>query len=236
MINLTLEALSRADLPQMFEWRNDYRIWSWTRQNDLIDELHHAAWFESQSKDPKIRMYKIVARTGGATSFIGVAGFTSIDFQSRRAEFSLYIGPQFHRRGFGKMALNVLVSHGFTNLGLNVIWGETFDGNPAARMFEAVGFVKEGTARQRYWKDGKFVDAHLYSILREEWLGKLKGSTEPLPDTNKRDASGGDSDPSLSNSERTGAVAARGVPTLVAEATPIGAAKETRKKRASRKR
>ena len=168
-LDISLAAISRADLPKMLEWRNDYRIWQWCRQNDLINELSHEAWFERQARDPATRMYKLMLKTSGATSMIGVCGLTSIDWQNRRAEFSLYIGPAYQKIGAGKMALKLLLNHGFDNLGLNLIWGETFDGNPAARMFETLGFLKEGTRRQFYWRDGKYIDAHLYSMTQGEW-------------------------------------------------------------------
>jgi ribosomal-protein-alanine N-acetyltransferase len=113
-------------------------------------------------------MYMVMA---GETP-VGVAGLTSLSFANRRAEFSLYIAPKYHRHGLGKMALRLLLLHGFSNLGLNVIYGETFDGNPAAKMFESLGFVKEGTRRDFYWKDGKWLDAHLYSLKREEWTSQ----------------------------------------------------------------
>ena len=168
-LDISLAAISRADLPKMLEWRNDYRIWQWCRQNDLINELSHEAWFERQARDPATRMYKLMLKTSGATSMIGVCGLTSIDWQNRRAEFSLYIAPSVLKIGAGKMALKLLLNHGFDNLGLNLIWGETFDGNPAARMFETLGFLKEGTRRQFYWRDGKYIDAHLYSMTQGEW-------------------------------------------------------------------
>lgn len=170
-MNLTIDLapISRADLPQLLAWRNDYRIWSWTRQNDLINEVEHADWFERQAKDPTIRMWKLVLKAGGATNTVGVCGLTSIDYRNSRGEFSLYIDPYWHRKGIGRHSLEVLLAHGFTNLGLRTIWGETFDGNPAAKMFESLGMVKEGTRRGFYWKDGKYVDAHLYSITREEF-------------------------------------------------------------------
>ena len=106
---------------------------------------------------------------------VGAAGLTSLDFANRRAEFSLYVAPELQGKGVGRRALHCLLMHGFENLGLNVIWGETFDGNPAARMFESMGFVKEGTRRSFYWKDGKWTDAHLYAMKADEW--KLRTSS-----------------------------------------------------------
>jgi UDP-4-amino-4,6-dideoxy-N-acetyl-beta-L-altrosamine N-acetyltransferase len=168
-LKIDLLPIARSDLPTLLDWRNDYKIWQWTRQNDFINEVEHAEWFERQAKDQATRMYKIVLRAEGKTQTVGVCGLTSICYRNSRAEFSLYIAPLFQRLGLGKNALNLLFEHGFTNLGLNLIWGETFDGNPAAAMFEALGMVKEGTRRSFYWKDGKHIDAHLYSITKGEW-------------------------------------------------------------------
>ena len=172
-VTISLAPLDSTDCEQIREWRNDYSIWRWTRQNDLISDVDQTAWFERQAKDPTIRMYKLVQTVGDHAQTVGVCGLTSIDHANSRAEFSLYIAPKFQKQGLGSRGLSVLLRHGFMNLGLNLIWGETFDGNPAAQMFEKLGFQKEGTRRQFYWKDGRFIDAHLYSITRAEWISSL---------------------------------------------------------------
>jgi [ribosomal protein S5]-alanine N-acetyltransferase len=152
-------------------WRNDPRIYKWCRQSDIISDIAQDEWFARMSKDPSIRMYVINAEVseGTLTRFpCGVCGLTSIDYINRRAEFSLYIDPIAQRKGYARAALKTLLKHGFDNLNLNLIWGETFDGNPAAKMFESLGFVKEGTRREFYFKEGRYIDAHLYSVKREE--------------------------------------------------------------------
>jgi len=194
-ITLDLAPIARADLPQLLEWRNDYRIWAWTRQNDLLNEVEHAEWFERQAKDPTIRMYKLVLKAGGATNMVGVCGLTSIDYRNSRAEFSLFVAPFWHRKGIGRNGLQTLFTHGFTNLGLRTIWGETFDKNPAAKMFESLGMVKEGTRRGFYWKDGNYVDAHLYSVTREEFSGRNLRPHGADPGPVVPGPSGGEPDP-----------------------------------------
>jgi RimJ/RimL family protein N-acetyltransferase len=37
------------------------------------------------------------------------------------------------------------------------------------RVMEKAGFKEEGTMRKCFFSRGEFRDAHLYSILREEW-------------------------------------------------------------------
>lgn len=163
---VNLKTISPEILPQLRSWRNDYRVWRWCRQNDLISYSDHLNWFDSISNDKTVRMYLV----SDATSHVGVCGLTSIDMLNRRAEFSLYIDPDQQRRGHGEKALKTLLKHGFLNLGLNSIWGETFAGNPALEMFEKIGMKKEGTRREFYFRNGRFVDCHLVSILGREFL------------------------------------------------------------------
>lgn len=164
-----LGPVDRTHLGLLRAWRNDPRIFRWCRQNDVISDLHQEEWFTRQAHDPSIRMYLIHAPHHGNMKAVGVCGLTSLDPWNRRAEFSLYIAPDSQGLGHGKAALAALFTHGFRTLGLNCIWGESFDGNPACRMFEALGMKLEGTRRQFYFRDGKLIDAHLYSILAHEW-------------------------------------------------------------------
>lgn len=176
-IRLDLKPLERQNLTFIRAWRNDYAIWRWTRQNDMLNEVEHANWFENQATDPTMRMYGIEVTRDGHAELVGVCGLTSIDHRNSRAEFSLYVAPRHQHQGYGSKALALLLAHGFANHGLNLIWGETFDGNPAAKVFERLGMTKEGTRREFYWKDGKRVDAHLYSLTRTDW----KTSQTPSP-------------------------------------------------------
>lgn len=151
----------------LFRWRNDIRIRRYCRQNDLLNWNQHSEWMKRVGANPTEKMYFITRRSDHST--VGVAGLTSIDTTNQRAEFSLYIGPEFHKKGYGKDALQTLVSHGFNSLNLHSIWGETFSFNPASKMFEKLGFKKEGVRRDFYYREGQFIDAILYAVRKSEW-------------------------------------------------------------------
>lgn len=172
-----LGPLDRIAPSTLRTWRNDFQIWKWCRQNDLISEANQLHWCNGLKDRSDVKMYSIVSSTG---QDVGVCGLTSIDHVNRRAEFSLYIAPGFQQQGHARAGLKTLISHGFSNLGLNHIWGETFDGNPAAFLFESIGFIKEGTRRGFYFRSGKFIDCHLYSILASEWTANEKYKKEQL--------------------------------------------------------
>jgi RimJ/RimL family protein N-acetyltransferase len=157
-----------SHIEKSFEWRNDYAIWKWCRQNDVLSWSNHVRWDSKINKDPTIKMYAIYETE--QRQIIGVCGLTDIDHINQRAEFSLYIAPRYQRKGYAKAALKTLFSHGFLNQNLNIIWGETFEGNPAYKMFLNLGMKHEGTRRQFYFKEGKHIDAHLVSMTRQEYM------------------------------------------------------------------
>lgn len=150
--------------------RNNENIRKWCRQVGLIDDLQQESWLRKISTDPHIRMYSIKDIGSKVGQFVGVCGLTDIDHINQRAEFSCYIFPEMQRNGYACKALKLLFRHGFNDLNLNIIWGETFQGNPAYGLFiKKLGMKHEGTRSQFYFKNGKFIDAFLVSISRREF-------------------------------------------------------------------
>jgi len=166
MVRVKLGPILKEYSPQLFSWRNDENIFKWCRQVDLLTEVGHEKWMQSHQLDKSIKMYAILNER---SDLIGVCGLTDIDLINQRAEFSLYIGPEFQRKGYAKEALELLIETGFSRYPLKTIWGETFDKNPAYDMFLKIGFKLEGTRRNFYFKDGHHINAHLVSITREEF-------------------------------------------------------------------
>jgi RimJ/RimL family protein N-acetyltransferase len=149
-------------------WRNRPEIRKWCRQYDLISERDQELWFEWQNDDPNTHMFEVMEVPDKIYDGIGVCGLTSCDLINRRAEFSLYIAPTYQGEGLGSKALKALLLFGFNSLNLNLIWGECFDGNPALKMFEKLGFQSDGIRRDFYFRDGQYIDAHLVSIKKLE--------------------------------------------------------------------
>lgn len=163
---VALRKIYEEDLENLRYWRNDIAIRRWSRQSDLISETDQKKWFAKQNDDPSTLMY-VVTDTNKTNH--GVVGFSSYSPVHRSAEFSIYIRPDHQKNGVGKQAMKTLLDHGFKNLNLHSIWGESFFGNPAMKLFRGLGFQDEGLRRQCYFKDGKYHDCHVFSILESEW-------------------------------------------------------------------
>ena len=180
-----------ADIPdEARRWRNDKEVWQWCRQNTLLSEADHTFWLERLRVDKTIKMFGVVHRHDNTP--MGVCGLTSIDRVNQSAEFSLYIATEYQGRGFGKVALRILLHHAFMDQNLNRVWGETYDGNPAIKMFEKLGMKHEGTLRQSYYRDGRFIDSHIYAILRGDYVQRnAPAPGGQLPVDGNRDSDNG---------------------------------------------
>lgn len=156
------------------ENRNKEEIRKWCRQYTLISDAEQKIWAEKIVNDPTIKMFSVEQKF----QHVGVCGFTSIDRVNNSAEFSLYISPEYQRRGFGELALKTLVKHGFEDWGFKRIWGEVFEANPAMKMFKKVGFQEEGWLRATYFRRGKWIDSCMISIIDNEYFWGSHDTTD----------------------------------------------------------
>jgi len=161
---MKLLPLNEANLELYRGWRNDPEIMKWCRQRLPISQRMQIEWFDRQHNDPTIEMFEI-----SDSLPIGVCGLTSIDDRNNNAEFSLYIRRDSQLEGHGRTALVKLLNIGFRTIGLQRIWGESFAGNPAMKMFLDIGMKQEGIRKEFYYKNGDFIDVHLFSVGFEEW-------------------------------------------------------------------
>jgi len=170
-----LDTIRGYDVEYLRKCRNNPLVHNWCRQVGLIDTISQDSWMQRISDDIKIRMYTIQhekAFEDHGTSYhtIGLCGFTGITPTHNTAEFSIYIDPDCQKKGYATAALKTLIRHGFEDLNFNRIWGETFDANPGIKLYEKLGFKKEGTLRETYYKQGNYINSHIYSILKKDFI------------------------------------------------------------------
>jgi RimJ/RimL family protein N-acetyltransferase len=103
--------------------------------------------------------------------FIGVTSLYEPDLTRGCARFAIVIGDKScWGQGIGGAALKRVLDHGFTALGLRKINSDYFTPHVASRrMHERAGFVFEGRLREDAWRQGRWVDRDLVSLLRKEY-------------------------------------------------------------------
>jgi RimJ/RimL family protein N-acetyltransferase len=172
-----LRATERTDVPSYYEWVNDPEV---TRGLALYLPMSNAEeqrWFErTLERDPQEKPLAIEVRDGEAWKLIGNCGVFGIEWTNRSAELGILIGDKsVWDRGYGTETMTLLLRHGFETLNLNRLFLRVFAANVrAVRAYEKAGFVEEGRLRQAVFKNGRYDDIIVMSVLRSEWENRRR--------------------------------------------------------------
>lgn len=175
---LRFRALERQDLPAFLKWINDPEVRYGLGLFLPLSMDDEQEWFERvRARPPDERNLVIEIRQSpgevGEPSWkmIGNLGFFNLDNRNRSAELGIIIGDKdCWNQGYGTEAVGLLLKHGFNTLNLNRIYLLVLETNPRAiRAYEKAGFSHEGRQRQAEFRDGKYLDLLVMSILKDEF-------------------------------------------------------------------
>lgn len=168
-----LRAVERTDIPRFVDWLNDPEVIAGLLINLPMSTWGETQWFENLGKRPaEEQPLAIDARLPeGGWAHIGNVGLQQIEWTNRVAEFGIFIGDKtFWNHGYGSEATRLTLKHGFETLNLNRIYLHVYETNPRAiRAYEKCGFVYEGKLRQSIYRNGRYIDTLVMSMLRSEW-------------------------------------------------------------------
>lgn len=172
---IILRGLRRDDLEPYRGWLADsdvthYLESGWRPPSDADME---AIFAEGAASKDAVALV-IAKRKGGRA--IGIVGFYGIQWICRRAEFRILIGERgAWNKGYGTEAARLLLDYGFDRLNLETVFlGVNAENKGAIRSYEKAGFVHEGARRRYIYRNGRYYDAVLMGVLRDEWLARRK--------------------------------------------------------------
>ncbi|KIL35687.1 acetyltransferase [Cohnella kolymensis] len=160
------------DLPHMRQWVNDY---------DITNTLHDVFLYPQTVHDTEsfLRM-KIEGELGtgfviaavDTFEYIGQIDLAQLDWKNRSANLGLVIGrKEFFGRGIGSEAIELMKGYVFNTLNLHRLALEVYEYNERGyRCYLKCGFREEGRLRQKIFREGRYWDSVLMSILRDEYI------------------------------------------------------------------
>lgn len=103
----------------------------------------------------------------------GVCSLQSIDWVVRSAELARTIGVKKYRGyGYGTKMVKILLDYAFDSLNINRVWaGNDIDNIAAIKSLEKCGFKREGVLRETVYRNGKYHDSVISSVLRRDYYG-----------------------------------------------------------------
>ena len=171
-----LTSISEEDILEYQKWFNDVFF---MRHYDIVSSI------PKSMEDVKeiindIRKcntaYIFAVKNIEQQQIIGITGFENISWNNGTALIYIGIGEEEHRgQGNAKEALKLTIEFGFEELNFHRIYLTVIEYNePAIRLYEKLGFKREGVYREFIHRDGRRYDMYLYGMLRPEWEDNLK--------------------------------------------------------------
>ncbi len=173
--HIRLRPIEREEVPLLARWFNDPEITQWIRITYPMALGEEERWYEQMlQRPPELHPLMIDVETDEGWLPIGNCGFNQVSWVDRSAEVGIVIGEKrFWSKGHGGSALRLMLRFGFDHLNLNRICLEVHADNARGiRSYEKAGFVHEGRKRQDTYKNGKYEDTLIMSVLRSEWVDR----------------------------------------------------------------
>lgn len=166
-MEIRIRAFEETDITKKVEWINDPDNNAFLHYDIPITVSGTKKWFDSHRGD-RNRFDAVIVVDDTP---VGTIGLLNIDDKSSKAEFYIAMGEKEYKgKGIAKQAGKLILQYAFQELGLNKVYLFTESENiPAQKLFESLGFLKEGYLRQDILSHGKYADRIVYGFLREDW-------------------------------------------------------------------
>lgn len=162
MINtkrLTFYRASEKDINTIISIEEDKEnrdyVWTGTYEEHLneINDPGHLLLLINKKDTDKLVGYALIA----------------FDFKSNIFELRRIVITK-KGRGYGKEAMEAIISYAFERTDTNRFWLDVYPDNIIGiKLYEGLGLHKEGVLRQNYKSERGYLDQIIYSILRQEY-------------------------------------------------------------------
>lgn len=171
-MDLYLRAFEIDDCQALHRWRVDDEVKSLTAgPKRFISADQTRRWIENKTEGHGIELYLAICLVS-TDELIGYCSLIDIDVRNGSAEWGgMIIGAKDQRgRGYGTQAAYQLLAHAFDELRLHRVAGQWLaEHEKSIALGERLGFQKEGILRDAVYKNGRFRDVLLASLLDVEF-------------------------------------------------------------------
>lgn len=164
------------DAEALARWLNDPAVWVPFARLWPVSAEAERQWIAGQVGRRDELNLVVFEKSSGRP--VGLAGLRSLDAAGASARLGLLIGEAAARgRGLGADAAGLLLAYGFDFLGLRRVNLSTLADNAAAlRLYEKLGFAREGLERQGALRAGRYVDVVHMGLFAGEFRARRSGS------------------------------------------------------------
>jgi RimJ/RimL family protein N-acetyltransferase len=118
--------------------------------------------------------FLFIIRPLDSSQTMGFVHLGEILWSHRVAWLAIGVSSEYQGQSYGHEALTLALQFAFDEINLHRVQLTVFDYNtPAIRLYEKLGFKREGVFREFMQRDGHRHDMYLYGLLSSEWPSKI---------------------------------------------------------------
>jgi RimJ/RimL family protein N-acetyltransferase len=164
---IRLRLVESSDLSAISSLRNDYSTWSQLGDPRPVKPGLQARWLDSVNSSAD-KMYFIAEDAPEVMA--GLVRMDEYDLMHRSIRVGTDVVCARRGKGLGKRIFATILKYCFHHLGVHRVWLAVLSTNHVAKkLYRATGFKTEGRYREAVFRDGKWVDYVLMSILESEY-------------------------------------------------------------------
>jgi len=167
---IELKALESKDVDLFYNWINDDEVirYSLSIFQKLFSKAEIEQWYEKLLNDSKNLNLGLYLKENGC--LIGYAGICNISKMNKSGEYFIFIGDKTQwGRGISTEVTKNIVKIGFDELDLHRIYLSVSEPNIGGlKSYKKAGFKEEGILRDAAFREGRFHNKIVMSILKME--------------------------------------------------------------------
>jgi diamine N-acetyltransferase len=168
-----LAELDRANAETIRAWLNDPEVHRYLLVGRVpLTKEEEERFYDSQSVSSDAYNFEIHVAADGR--YIGNVGLKDVSLVHRHGEIGLVIGSKEDwGKGYGADAIVTCLRFAFFTLGLHAVRICTEERHERAlELYRRLGFVETGREREWIFREGRFVDHVLFSMLDSEYRAR----------------------------------------------------------------
>jgi RimJ/RimL family protein N-acetyltransferase len=168
--DIYLRGLSEKDLlGSWYKWFNDPEVTEFEDKKIFANTYEKQKDYFEYLRKSQTDVVLAIARKDN-DQHIGNIGLHKIDYIHRRAEVGIVIGEKdCWGKGYASRSVECIRDYAFNVLNLHRLTALIMKGNESSyKVFTKYGFKEEGVLRNYFYKNGKYLDAHIVGCVRDD--------------------------------------------------------------------
>src|SRR5699024_1471031 len=180
-MEVRIRKFKEKDIPNKIKWINNSENNQYLHYDLPLEYEKTLNWFK-KNKDRRDRYDGIIEVNNIP---VGLIGLLSIDMKNSKAEYYIALGEtKYKRKGIAKLVSSKLLEYAFKEIGINKIYLFTeVENKSAQKLFERVGFKKEGLLKEDIKNGDEFADRYAYGICKKDYYNKKERDKDEIRPT-----------------------------------------------------